>query len=124
MKVVIFSFVDDILTGEFTKLEPMTRLTFVSYLEKLTPLVEQKISEDMPSKYGLVIDGWTDAGTSSHYIVVFAIYSGKSRLLTFSPLGDEEKYDTPTHVKFIQDTLMVFKKNVSSLTFQAERETL
>ena len=56
LKGLPFSYVDDILTAKFTTLEPITRQTFVSYLEKLTPLVEQKISEDMPSKFGLVTD--------------------------------------------------------------------
>ena len=66
LKRLPFSFVEDNLTAEYTNLKPITRQTFVTYLEKLTPLVERQIAANLPVKFGLVSDGWTNFGTSTH----------------------------------------------------------
>ena len=53
------------------------------------------IKKQLPSKFGLIFDGWTDSSTSTHFFAVFAVYPGKNgdaekHLIAFSPLLQEE----------------------------------
>ena len=61
-------------TRKFWKLNDLDRKTLVKYIEKLTVLVEETVAQELPEKFGLIIDGWTDSGTSTHYLAIFACY--------------------------------------------------
>ena len=52
-----FSFVEQNLTGTYTKLKPISRTAFMKYLDLLTKQVESIISKDIPAKFGLIFDG-------------------------------------------------------------------
>jgi hypothetical protein len=41
-------------------------------MKKLTQALEVEISILLPSKFVLVLDGWTQDSSSSHYIAIFA----------------------------------------------------
>ena len=114
---LLFPFVEDNLTAEYTKLKPITRQTFVTYLEKLTLLVERQVAANLPEMFGFVFDGWTDFGTSTHYFAIFACYAKHTALLAFSPLGDEEKYDASPHAQFIEVTLALYQKPIANVAF-------
>ena len=44
--------------------------------------VEIGISEILPAEnFGLIIDGWSDMGTSTHYIGIFAAFQNKGKNL-------------------------------------------
>ena len=74
------------------------------------------------------MDGWTH--NSTHYIGVFATYSGamqhasgsegeqgKQVLLEMSPLLHEERIDAASHSDFIKVTLEIFGETVKNLQF-------
>ena len=108
-----FTFVEDPLTRAFTNLDPICRITFMNYMEKVTIKAEKKIADDLPEKFGIIFDGWSNMGTSTHYVAIFACYSKmgelKRPLLAVSPLIDEENYTAQSHVNFIEST-KIFNK--------------
>ena len=91
-----FIFVEDELNQKYSNLESISRPIFVKYLQQLTKKAEAKIMSLLPKKFCLIIDGWTDGGTSTHYLAIFAGFedpkhqsTGMFPLLAFSPLLDE-----------------------------------
>jgi len=114
-----FVFVENELTRKNTKLDSISRNTLMKYLKLLTVEVESKVSIELPEKFGIVIDGWSEGNT--HYIAVFASYAqeekSKLTLLAIAPPFDEENYDAASHKAFIRDVLGLFNKNFSNLIF-------
>ena len=68
-----FNFVDKELTKKYTKLESISLKTLISYAEKLTEKIENKIKNYLPEKIGLIIDGWSN--NIDHFLAIFAIYT-------------------------------------------------
>ena len=97
---------EDKLTREIVNLDPISRGSLVNYIEKLTVEIENEINKVLPSKFGVMLGGWTDNGTSTQYIAVFACFSDKKTkqatfpLLAFSPSPDEELFDADVHKLF------------------------
>jgi hypothetical protein len=118
-----FSFVEKQLTRQNSNLSPISVDTLVYYIEKLVPTVETKIAQELPTKFGLIIDGWSDH--SMHYVGLFACYedhgtnSGKTKypLLALAPLIDEENLGAESHKSFIEATLAIFNKSVENVLF-------
>ena len=71
IKGLPFSFVEDESTRQFSKLEPISKQSLLSYMKKITVSVEESIKAELPSKFGIVIDGWSDMATSTHYFAIF-----------------------------------------------------
>jgi hypothetical protein len=71
-----FSTVEKPLTRQYSNLSPISVETFMKAMHEATLLVEKKIKELLPDKFALVFDGWTLDGTSSHFIGIFATFSG------------------------------------------------
>ena len=67
-------------------------------MSKVTTAVESKITNSLPSQFGIMVDGWSEMSTSTHYIGVYAVYAkaGKriSVMLAFAPLIDETTMKT------------------------------
>ena len=63
-----FTFVENDLTRKFSKLGVLSRSTFMKYLQGVTKEVEMIIKKQLPSKFGLIFDGWTDSSTSTHFL--------------------------------------------------------
>ena len=87
---------------------------------KTVKTVEEKIAANLPQAFGLMLDGWTDTATSSHYLGIFAIYYSEARkmpLLGFSPLIDETWKNAENHIEFILFVLGIFQKNISDVKF-------
>ncbi len=91
-----FSFCEDERFLKHSKLHAMSRKTLKRYMRLLGNKVMEKISELLPTKVGIVFDGWTD-GASTHYVAFFATFisrvdeSPQLRLLSISPMSDETK---------------------------------
>ena len=60
-----FSMVENELDKKYSKLSAITRPTFMKYMNLLTKEVEAKVREDLPQKFGIMIDGWTDCSIYS-----------------------------------------------------------
>ena len=108
-----FSFVESKSTRKYPTLEPISVDTFVSYMQKLTSHVEEKIRNILPPKIGLVLDGW--AHQSVHYLGIFAVFnkSGQQKklLLSLAPLLDEQSLTVDSHIESIQDVLQIYNKD-------------
>lgn len=107
-----FSDVESAVVRESMRFKPMSLSTFMRYLPRLVALVEKKISNLLPNKFAIVFDGWT-AGTT-HYLGVFASFTAhnengySTRLLGFSPMGDETTLDADEHVGYLSYVLELF----------------
>lgn len=114
-----FSFVEQETTRRYSKLDSVSRNTLMKYIRDLTANVEVKIRSELPDRFGIVIDGWTEG--SKHFVAVFAVYHvcgfTKTPLLTIAPPLDETRYDAESQKAFIEDVLEVFGKDKSSLLF-------
>ena len=92
-------------------------------MNKMVSTVEKKISEKLPQFFGLMIDGWTEMGSSTHYLGVFGFISDKSTgqsvcpLLAFSPLIDESSYTADSHIEFLEFVLKVYDKSIQNVKF-------
>jgi hypothetical protein len=118
MEYLPFSFVEKERSRSYTRLNPISRNSFVKYMHKLTEMVEAEISTLLESsgRFSIVLDGWSDSD-STHYIGVFALSGGKFYLLAFSTLPDEERYDAEIHVQFISESLSYYKKTFDDVLF-------
>lgn len=107
-----FSFVDKKdTTQQYSRLKSTCAKTLVSYMSKVTTAVESKITNSLPSQFGIMVDGWSEMSTSTHYIGVYAVYAkdGKriSVMLAFAPLIDETTMTADSHIDLILFALSV-----------------
>ena len=93
-----FSYVEHPIIKNHVRHDNMSLSSFMKYSKMLTEEVEKKISLELPSKFALVLDGWTC--DSTHYLAMFASFKvirnaeHSVRLLCFSPLSDECRLDS------------------------------
>jgi hypothetical protein len=105
---------------KYTNLSPISNKTFIKYLEAVSKQVELKLKHELPNKFGLVFDGWSDDDV--HYVALFACYrtkEGKTALplLAFAPLLDETSFSASTHRDYIESSLQLYGKSLESLLF-------
>ena len=117
-----FSFVDKKdTTQQYSRLKSTCAKTLVSYMSKVTTAVESKITNSLPSQFGIMVDGWSEMSTSTHYIGVYAVYAkdGKriSVMLAFAPLIDETTMTADSHVDLVLFALSVYKKSINNIQF-------
>jgi hypothetical protein len=114
-----FSAVENATTRGMSRLEPICTSTLKSTMQSIMSAAEAAIAAEMPSGFGLVVDGWTDG--ANHYCGIFATYNvgGQRRLplLAMAPLLDDDRLDAAAHCDFIRATLDVFGKDVADLAF-------
>ena len=110
-----FSFVEKTLTKKHPILEPISVDTLMKYIKLLTEAVEKDVASQLPSKFGIIIDGWKEGTT--HYIALFASYDCKFPLLAIAPPFNEQDYTALSHKSFIIDVLELFGKGPSSLLY-------
>ncbi len=67
-----FSVVESPAYRKHIKHEPISRKSPTRYLEKLTSRVERKIAAQLPFRFAIVFDGWSNGDT--HYIACYASY--------------------------------------------------
>ena len=93
------NFVEMTLTRKHTKLDSIGVDTLIKYLKMVTEAVEKEVIMNLPSKFGVIIDGWKEGTT--HYIALFASYSNSS--------GEwKQCYNAESHKSFIGDVLELF----------------
>ena len=95
----------------------------MKYLALATERVEKRIADDLPSKFAIILDGWSDSATSTHFVGFYAHYQklgtkeAHRALLAFSPLIDETDFSAQSHVDFIIATLNVLGMAENDLQF-------
>ena len=70
MEGLPFNFVEKVRTLENTKLDRISTKRLVKLIENLIPLVENEVAKVFPDKIGLIIDGWSDGSTSTHFFAI------------------------------------------------------
>ena len=64
----------------------------MKFLELVTRKKEERVANEIPNKFALVLDGWGKGST--HRVGIFASYpwqdTYRTALLSFSPLENEE----------------------------------
>lgn len=114
-----FSFVENELTRTYTSLTLISEKTLKKYMNLLTKEVEKKITNLLPSKFCLVLDGWTKKST--HFVGVFASYYSHSPggynmvLLSFSPLLNETSFTAVDHLEFLESILEIYGSSFSNV---------
>jgi hypothetical protein len=92
---------------QYSNLDTVSVDTVDKYLKLVEECIDKNLKEELPTKFGLVIDGWTEGTT--HYYGVFAAYpkDGKNytRFLTMAPPLDESKFTAKTQADFLVDVI-------------------
>lgn len=93
--------------------------TLLKYMELVTKKVEKKIAKELPDKFAIVIDGWSEAGC--YYLGTYASFPAnnslgyKTRLLSFSPLEDETTHSADQHLESLKYVLSLFGKSFKNV---------
>jgi hypothetical protein len=105
------------LSREFSKLKPISYKTVSKFISLVTKEVEKRISKLLPEKIGLVIDGWSEAGT--HFMAVFAVFPLMEApiLLSFSPMLSEICFTAEAHSEYLENCLSFYGKTVNDVIF-------
>ena len=111
-----FSIVNNDVFKRNVRFQAMSINTLQKYIEKLTRVVEKKISKLLPSRFAVIFDGWS-AGTT-HYVAVFASFPDISKehgyetvMLAFSPFDDETSQSANNHFEYLEFVLGVYDKS-------------
>ena len=103
----------------YSNLEAISVNTFIKYLKLVEAAIDIKLKEELPAKFGLVIDGWTEGTT--HYFGVYAAYakSGKNytRFLTIAPPFDETRFTAQAQADFLVDVLENVSRTKEDILF-------
>ena len=106
---------------EIFNLDPISRPTFMKFIDLVTKEVEKKVSEKLPEKFGIIIDGLSDMNTCSYYLGVFACFRHdevtECPLLTFSVLNNEVDHTAQNQGNFLEDVIAIYGKSRESLAF-------
>jgi hypothetical protein len=111
-----FEFVSWPSTRRNTKLQPITPKLLKEKMAKLQKCLEEKIRSLLPSKFGLLFDGWTD--TNIHYVAVYAAIPNDSPiLLWFLPLENQECLSAESYVETWDAIMIYYNQPASSVAF-------
>jgi hypothetical protein len=114
-----FNFCEKECTRKYVRLKSISVESVMKYMELLVIEVEERIKKDLPDKFALVFDGWSE--DSTHFIGIFAVYFDKVKggnmrhLLAFTPLLDETDLSANSQSALIVDTLELYGRNISNL---------
>ncbi|KAE9303034.1 hypothetical protein PF008_g22328 [Phytophthora fragariae] len=134
-----FSFCERPNVRANTKLSKINRQTVKIYVVDIADCVEARMKRDLPSPFGVVLDGWTHGGR--HYLAIFAVFNGKREgagvgtqtsadvfddihcttrqfvLLAFCPLEDETDLGAQSVFDLLADTLSRYDRPWQAVTF-------
>jgi hypothetical protein len=114
--------VEDPMFRKYSNLDAISVDTFDKYLMLVKGVIDEKLKQELPAKFGLVIDGWAEENT--YNIGVFAAYAkdGKNytRLLMFF---DEARFTAQTLAEFLLDVVENFNRTKKDLLFLVANNT-
>jgi len=126
MKNLPLSLVDDELFRRASCYDSVSSNSLKKYMELLCRKIESEMCSRLPTKFGIIFDGWCEG--NDHYVALFACYDedgkGVFPLLAFQPIPDydasnEEDYQVTAaaHKEFIVSTLEFYQRSPETLTF-------
>ncbi len=113
-----FYAVENAVYQRMAKYDPIAYKTLMKFKEKLTEIVEGKITSLLLDKFGLVFDGCCCADT--HYVGVYTTYLSEDEigyskcLLAFSLFEEEDRQDAENHQEFVKFVLSVYNKSLEN----------
>jgi hypothetical protein len=110
-----FALLENKLFRKAVKYEDISVDTFQKYLYLVTAEVEVQVAKDLPAKFGLVIDGWSEG--NQHFFGLYAASEKGFPLLAFAPPFDEDSYTATNQAAFIADCLEIYGKTVKDVLF-------
>ena len=123
-----FNFVESVHARKNSNIEHnMCRGTLMKFCEAVLKSIVQRIIEELPPSFGIIVDGW-DSGGGSHREGIFAVFpdphkkiGGKSAvrclLLSVSPLDDEKNFTAANTTESIRTVLRRYGKESDDLLF-------
>jgi hypothetical protein len=104
---------------KYSRLANISVDSFSKYLYLVEAEVDENLKEELPKKFGIVIDGWSEGTT--HYYGVYASYSknGKAitRFLTIAPPIDETNFTAENQAAFIVDLVELYQRSKLDILF-------
>jgi hypothetical protein len=121
-----FDFVRQPVNRKYAKLQKISVNTLKKYMNAVMEIVERKISEKLPQYFGIIIDGWTEAGT--HFVAIFASFIAENGnlcqpLLACSPMGDETSQAANAFIIFLEDMLEIYQREIDNVVFLVSDNT-
>ena len=119
MENLPYAFVESPLARKYTNLPHISRHRIANVVHALYTVVFDKVVEQLPQKFGLMFDGWSERGF--HYIACFAVYgeAGCRReiLLHFGQFLSEGTFTAADHILFFEDVLEKCKRDKNDVLF-------
>jgi hypothetical protein len=121
-----FEFVNNPLAKKYSILEGVHAETIKSYMFQLQEYVKVMIQKNLPERFGLIIDGWSN-GTSEHVVAVFATCGTSTGcftvLLGINELCDRTNQTAQNHIDFIKKTLEKYNRTPDCVDFMVGDNT-
>lgn len=114
-----FSFCEHNVIWRHLSQPPVSVDTPMKHMKKLAYRIELKISELLPLRFAMVVDGWT--GTESHYVAMFANSNAKltcgldTVLLGIAPMHHKDWFPAKEHYKFLKFVLSVYIRTLENV---------
>lgn len=109
--------IDNYLTRAIFRTKPLSSKSIRKYILSMVPLVEGAVIAELPDRFGLLFDGWSDG--SVHFVAIFATYRVEEQyhetLIAFSPLLKEDDMGAAQHLEFIKESLQVYQKSLTNV---------
>ena len=90
MKNLPLTLVDDELFCRATCYNSVSSNSLKKYMELLCQKIENEMCLHLPTKFGIIFDGWSEG--NDHYVTLFACYDENGKgvfpLLAFQPIPD------------------------------------
>ena len=116
-----FSYVEDPIIRRQSKYEGICVDTLMKYHDLVVKRVEEKVKLELPEKFGILFDGWSERST--HYLAVYAVFPPKEncvskRLLSLAPMAEEISFTAQVHKDHLEYILNEFYgRDLSSVVF-------
>ncbi|KAH9111106.1 hypothetical protein LEN26_013546 [Aphanomyces euteiches] len=123
-----FSFFESARTKQYSDLDGIGATTVRKYLQLVTQQVESEVSSILPTKSGLMFDGWSSR--NEHFLAVFAVFAAGGKLttplLSMAPLIDSElscddsrevSHGAREHQLFLGTILANYGRDLESVSF-------
>ena len=117
-----YSFVEDKINRKYAKIELISRNSFTKYLGLLTQKFEESNKKDLSPRFGLIMDGWSESSSSTHYVTIFAAFRYSSNqtkidLSSFFPLLSAEELSADSHMEFLDYVMGLFARTSAAILF-------
>jgi hypothetical protein len=118
-----FSWVEDSIVRSSFSVKGVSVETFLKHMEAVTRLVEQEVTEQLPDRFGILLDGWSHL--AQHFFAFIACFhdpktKGKKEfLLAFAPPLQEDDLSAVAIAELLRSTLQIYNSTMSNVLFFA-----